>query len=277
MSLVRRWIAECIGPLALRPKGVVAYTMPMNTFSQVPVVVTGGSGALGRAVVSRLLDAGAEVHVPWLEERELEDFPRAGEVALKRVDLAEEEAVIEYYGRFATEHCSPLWASIHLAGGFGMAPATETTKAEFERLFTMNAMTCFLCSREAIRAIRRGDASAAPMVIAGSSRGPRGGRIVNVGARPAVVPVPGMIAYSVSKAAVASLTQHLAEELRPANILINAVLPGIMDTPANRAAMPVAEHARWSKVEEVAESIVWLASTANALTSGALIPVYGAA
>ncbi len=248
----------------------------MNSFAQVPVVVTGGAGALGRAVVSRLLDAGAELHVPWIDERDLEDMPRADELALTRVDLANESAVTEFYARFATERSSPLWASIHLAGGFAMGAATDTSLEEFSRLFTLNATTCFLCCREAIRAIERGN-MISPMISTGTMRRPRGGRIVNVGARTAVVPMSGMIGYSVSKAAVASLTQHLAEEAREDNILINAVLPGVMDTPANRASMPTADHTRWSKVEEVAESIVWLASSANSLTTGALIPVYGAA
>jgi NAD(P)-dependent dehydrogenase (short-subunit alcohol dehydrogenase family) len=86
-----------------------------------------------------------------------------------------------------------------------------------------------------------------------------------------------MIAYSASKAAVASITQSLAEEVKPVGILVNAVLPSVMDTPLNRAAMPKADFGAWPKVEEVAEAICFLVSPANTLTSGAQLPVYGRA
>ena len=102
-----------------------------------------------------------------------------------------------------------------------------------------------------------------------------GGRLVNVGARPAVEPAGGMIAYTTSKAAVTSMTQCLAKELLEESILVNAVLPSIMDTPANRAAMPDADFDAWPSVEAVAETIAWLASPENTLTTGALVPVYG--
>jgi NAD(P)-dependent dehydrogenase (short-subunit alcohol dehydrogenase family) len=104
-----------------------------------------------------------------------------------------------------------------------------------------------------------------------------GGRIVNVSSRPALVPTGGMIAYTTAKAAVSSITQCLAEEVKPDGILVNAVVPSIMDTPANRAAMPKADFSKWPKVEEVAAAILFLASGENALTSGALVPVYGKA
>jgi NAD(P)-dependent dehydrogenase (short-subunit alcohol dehydrogenase family) len=102
-----------------------------------------------------------------------------------------------------------------------------------------------------------------------------GGRIVNVAARPAVAPVAGLAAYAASKAAVTNLTLTLSEELAAERIWVNAVLPSTMDTPANRAAMPKADHARWPKVAEVAATIVFLASPQNHVTRGALAPVYG--
>jgi NAD(P)-dependent dehydrogenase (short-subunit alcohol dehydrogenase family) len=205
------------------------------------VVVTGGKGALGGAVVTLLEARGAIVHVP----------------DIATVDLSDEAAATAYYAALP-----PLWASIQLAGGFTMAPLTETSLADFEKQWRMNTVTCFLACREAVRSIRR----------AGG-----GGRLVNVAARPVLVPAPGMTAYVASKAGVAAITQALATELLPESILVNAVLPSLMDTPANRAAMPTADHAAWPKPAEVAEAIAFLASPDNALTSGALVPVYGRA
>jgi NAD(P)-dependent dehydrogenase (short-subunit alcohol dehydrogenase family) len=222
-------------------------------------VVTGGTGALGLAVVDRLIAQGARAHVPWIDQREFDRVPRHPDVTLSRVDLADEQAVRSFYRSLGA-----LWGSIHVAGGFAMAPLAETSRAEFERLFTLNAVTSFLCCREAVEAIRRAPAG-------------RGGRLVNVGARPAVHPAGGMVAYSVAKAGVVALTQAVAEEVRAEGILVNAVLPSIMDTPSNRAAMPGADHASWPKVTEVAEAIAWLASPSNTLTSGAAVPVFGRA
>jgi NAD(P)-dependent dehydrogenase (short-subunit alcohol dehydrogenase family) len=104
-----------------------------------------------------------------------------------------------------------------------------------------------------------------------------GGRIVNVAARPGLEwrSGAGMVAYAASKAAVAAMTAALAEEVAKDGILVNAVAPSIMDTPSNRQAMPKADYAAWPKVEEVAATIKFLASPQNAVTRGAIVPVYG--
>ena len=226
------------------------------------IVVTGGSGALGAAVLEALLARGATCHVPCVEPQVPAHFALASHErvrAVAGVDLASEDSTRAFYAALPS-----LWGSIHLAGGFAMQPLAETSLADFDRMMRMNAVTCFLCCRESVRAMR-------------STAGGRGGRIVNVAARPAVVPTAGMIAYSAAKAAVTSLTQSLAEEVKSEGILVNAVLPSVMDTPANRAAMPGADFAAWPKVEEVAEAIAFMVSPANSLTTGALIPVYGRA
>jgi NAD(P)-dependent dehydrogenase (short-subunit alcohol dehydrogenase family) len=126
-----------------------------------------------------------------------------------------------------------------------------------------NLIACFLCCRAAVRAMR----------INGI------GRIVNVAARPALEPRSGagMAAYTVAKAGVAALTVALAEEVAKGGILVNAVAPSIMDTPANRKAMPKADFAAWPKVDEVAATILFLASPENTVTRGAIVPVYGKA
>jgi NAD(P)-dependent dehydrogenase (short-subunit alcohol dehydrogenase family) len=225
------------------------------------VVVTGGTGALGSAMVGRLLAAGAVVSVPCHKPEELKRFPYGTDErvhVVQGVDMTEEASVEQFYRKAADGLA--LWASIHVAGGFAMKALAETSRDEFLAQFSMNALTCFLCCREAVKAM-----------------GTKGGRIVNVAARPGVIPElgAGMVAYTASKAAVAAMTQALAAEVAKDGILVNAVVPSIMDTHANRAAMPKADHAAWPKVEEVAETIVFLASPGNAVTRGALVPVYG--
>lgn len=224
------------------------------------IVVTGGAGALGRAVVVRLVAAGATVHVPVRGAGEADALADSGHeriVAVPGVDLADADGVATFY-----ERIGPLWASIHVAGGFGMAKIADTAPEDFARLMETNARTCFLCCRAAVAAMRR----------AGG-----GGRIVNVAARPALEPRSGsgMVAYTASKAAVAALTAALAQEVIGDGILVNAVAPSIIDTPANREAMPGAKHEAWPKPDEIAATIVHLASPANAVTRGAVIPVYG--
>lgn len=219
------------------------------------VVVTGGTGALGAAVVEALLARGMTVHLPIHEPALPEHLPWRDRVqATPRVSLEDEGAVARYYAALPS-----LWASVHLVGGFGMAPVTETSLADFEKQWRLNTVTCFLACREAVRAMKNG------------------GRIVNVAARPAVQPTAGMIAYATAKAGVAALTQALAAEVLSQGILVNAVLPSIIDSAANRASMPQADHAAWPKPAQLAETIAFLASEQNALTTGTLIPVYGRA
>jgi NAD(P)-dependent dehydrogenase (short-subunit alcohol dehydrogenase family) len=155
-----------------------------------------------------------------------------------------------------------LWGSIHIAGGFAMAPIAETDRAAFMNQIETNLLSCFLASREAVAAIRRTG---------------QGGRIVNVTARPGIEPRHGasMTAYASSKAAVAAFTQALAAELIHEHILVNAVAPGTLDTPANRTAMPKADPAKWPQPDEVAATILYLASPDNRITSGGIVPVYG--
>jgi NAD(P)-dependent dehydrogenase (short-subunit alcohol dehydrogenase family) len=227
-------------------------------FSDRHVVVTGGTGALGTAVVSAFLQAGAVCHVPYIDEGEaarfaLRDHERISLIA--KAELTEESAVARIYAGVPR-----LWASIHLAGGFAMSPVKTTSKSDLMNQLDMNFLTAFLCCAAAVRA------------MSGA-----GGRIVNVATRPALEwrLGAGMAAYAASKAAVAALTVALAEEVVKEDILVNAVAPSTMDTPANRKAMPNADHAAWAKVEDVAATILFLASPENRVTCGAVVPVYG--
>lgn len=236
----------------------------MLEFEGLDVVVTGGTGALGTALVAILLERGAHCHVPAMDDADAQrwSLTKDPRVTVRAgFDLSNETDVERFYAALPG-----LWASIHVAGTYVGGPILETTPVAARKLLATNAMTAFLCSREAVRRIRSGAEPEGP---------PPGGRIVNVAARPALVPTAGVTAYAMSKAAVAALTLSLAEELREEAIWVNAVVPSTMDTPANRAAMPNANHAQWPKVADVAETIAFLASPKNASTRGALVPVYG--
>jgi NAD(P)-dependent dehydrogenase (short-subunit alcohol dehydrogenase family) len=222
------------------------------------VVVTGGAGALGTAVVARLIEAGALCHVPCLNEAEAARFRLRDHKQVTVTvtgSLADETAIEKFYGEITT-----LWASIHTVGGFAASPLRQTDLTTIRQQLEMNLLSCILCCRAAVCGMAAG-----------------GGRIVNVAARPALEwrSGAGMTAYAASKAGVAALTAALAEEVAKDGILVNAVAPSIMDTPANRQAMPKADHALWPKVDEVAATIAFLASPENRVTRGAIVPVYG--
>lgn len=208
------------------------------SFSGQHVVITGAYGGLGPAVFEVLQAAGAVCHAPTRQE----------------VDLADEAAVTRYYAALPG-----LWASVHVAGGFSMAPVTETTLADFTSQWRINTVTAFLACREAVRRMR--------------AAGRAGGRIVNVASRVVLDPPGGRIAYVAAKSALATLTRDLAAETQVDRILVNAVLPGTIDTPANRAAMPTADFSQWTPPAAIARTIAWLASAENDTVTGGLIPV----
>jgi NAD(P)-dependent dehydrogenase (short-subunit alcohol dehydrogenase family) len=192
--------------------------------------------------------------VPYIVEAEAQRFAHRDKVRLIEVpDLADEASVDLVY-----KNVTP-WASIHIAGGFAMGKVADTDKAALMAQLDTNLISCFLCCRAAVNAMKGG------------------GRIVNVAARPGLEwrSGAGMAAYTVAKAGVAALTAALAEEVAKDGILVNAVAPSVMDTPANRKAMPKADFAAWPKVDEVAATILFLASPENKVTRGAIVPVYG--
>jgi NAD(P)-dependent dehydrogenase (short-subunit alcohol dehydrogenase family) len=218
------------------------------------VVVTGASGALGGALVEVLAAAGARLHLPVRSKGPRQ--PAEAEISVvEGVDLTNEASVTAFFSA-----CPPLWASVHVAGGFAEVPLLSASLTAFRGMLDLNLTTAFLWCREAARNMTG-----------------RGGRLVNVGARSAQAPTGGSIGYTVAKAGVAAMTLALADELAGdafgAGIRVNAVLPATIDTPANRAAMPDADPARWRKPAEIALTIAWLISPANTATSGGLVPV----
>jgi NAD(P)-dependent dehydrogenase (short-subunit alcohol dehydrogenase family) len=234
--------------------GFATFLYVLESLKSRRVVVTGSTGELGRGVAVALLECGAVCHLPVRSAASLDPQLKQAHVT-EGVDLGDEARVSRFY-----DEVPELWASIHCAGGFAFTPIATASVEDLERMLAINARTAFLCSREAARRMRGG------------------GRIVNVIARQALDPRRGaqMIPYAMSKAAVAALTVALSEELVANGILVNAVAPSIIDTPANRAAMPKEDFTRWVKVPDLAETILAFAAP-SCHASGTLAPVYGQA
>jgi NAD(P)-dependent dehydrogenase (short-subunit alcohol dehydrogenase family) len=226
-------------------------------------IVTGGTGGLGSAVVARLLDDGWRVVVPWIVEHELERVPARDGLVLVQADLFDVDAVgsvVSLAAEGAPE--APLRGVVNLVGGFAMGGRVhETPIEEFEKQFRLNLRPAYLVVAAAVP----------PLLGAG------GGSIVCVGTRAALQPFSGAAGYISSKAAVIAFAQAVAAEYKNDGIRCNAILPSVIDTPANRASMPNADHERWVEPAEIAGVIGHLLSDASRPTSGAAIPVYGRA
>ena len=226
-------------------------------------IVTGGTGGLGSAVVARLLDDGWRVVVPWIVERELERVQEREGLELVQADLFEPEAVASVVSVAADSSPeAPLRGVVNLVGGFAMGGRVhETAIEEFEKQFRLNLRPAYLVV-----------AAAVPhLLVAG------GGSIVCVGTRAAVQPFSGAAGYISSKAAVIAFAQAVAAEYKNDGIRCNAILPSVIDTPANRASMPKADFDKWVKPAEIAGVIAHLLSDDSRPTSGAAVPVYGRA
>jgi NAD(P)-dependent dehydrogenase (short-subunit alcohol dehydrogenase family) len=225
----------------------------MTQLADRAIVVTGAFGALGAAVVARLAAAGARL--ACLDRADATPGPG---LRLGGVDLADEAACRAALSRVAAE-LGPLSGLVNVAGGFDMGALAETGPALWDRMYQANLRTALAATHAAL-----------PHFAAS------GGRIVNIGAAAAARAGAAMGAYAASKSGVARLTESLAEELRPRRIAVNAVLPTIIDTPANRAAMPDADPSGWAAPADIAEVIVFLLSDQARAVSGALIATPGA-
>ena len=220
-------------------------------------LVTGANGGLGIHVTNALLNADVTVVgvAPHIQQT---DFTHANFTALatglNSLDDAKKAAdsVVSRFGR--------IDILAHLVGGFaGGKSVAETDDATFQRMLDMNLMSTFHILRAVIPHMRKAGA----------------GRIVAIGSRAAEDPGPGVGAYSASKAAVVSLVRTVAAENKNAGITANVILPGTMDTPANRKDMPGADTSQWVQPASVASLILWLAGDAGKDVNGAVIPVYG--
>ena len=225
-------------------------------------IVTGGTGGLGAAVVRRLLDDGWRVVVPWIVQAELERVESRAGLQLIEADLFDAQAVERVTALAAADGQAPLRGLVNLVGGFSVAGRVhETPIEEFESQFRLNLRPTYLMVQAAV-----------PRMLASGS-----GSIVCVGTRAALQPFPGAAGYVSSKAGVIAFANAVATEYKNDGIRCNSILPSVIDTPGNRAAMPNADHDRWVKPEEIAGVIAHLLSDDSRPTSGAAIPVYGRA
>lgn len=238
----------------------------MHDFSGYSIVVTGAAGHLGRATASAFAAAGASVALIGRRPEPLAAVaadiaralpPNAGQVAAFPLDLLDPDAVAATIAAVVARF-GGLRVLVNVAGGFTMGPPLhETGDADWNLMFDLNARTLFHGARAAIPHLADG------------------GAIVNVAALAALHGAARMGPYAAAKAAVVSLTRTLADELKPRGINVNAVLPGIIDTPPNRAAMPDQDPAAWVTPEALARVILFLASADARPITGAAIPVQG--
>jgi len=223
------------------------------------VLVAGGTGALGGAVLADLVEHGYPVAATWVVDRERERIEQSlgDSVQLLQADLMDAAQVQD-----AVDRVDDLGAVVNLVGGYAQAGRVhETDPADFERMLDLNLKPGFLLARAAMpKLIERG-----------------GGAYVGVSARAALRPFAGASGYITGKAGVIAFVQALAAEYRDDGIRANAVLPSTIDTPANRQQMPNADHSKWVPPEQIARVIRFLVSDDSAPTSGAAIPVYGKA
>ena len=227
-------------------------------------LVAGGTGALGTAVTTVLLERGEQVCVPWFTESAAEELRslhaeavRDGRLRLSQCDVSDMDQVAALLDVLRADW-GPLWLACSLVGGW--AGGTDVDELHdlsvLDRMLRLNVRTATAVAAEGLRHM-----------------GPAGGRIVVVGSKTAAVPAAGQAAYSAAKAAVLSLVGTLAKELGGSGRTANAIVPDIIDTPANRKSMPDADTAKWLPPRAVANVVAWLGSADSQAVNGAAIPL----
>ena len=245
-----------------------------NRFLGKSVLVAGGTGGLGRAVSLAFLNEGAAVHVTYRSEEEFSSLQSAAGQSTQssglkeapvlfkvdplyghRADLTNEQQAITLLEKFAR-----LDVLINTIGAYaGGTPLWKTGLDVYDRMMSANVRPGFVLARAVV-----------PLMLAQKS-----GVIINISSRAAVDHAAGASAYAASKAAAVAMMDSLAADLHGTGVRVNTVLPSIIDTPANRAAMPDADFSKWPKPEEIANVILLLAGDESRLIHGASIPVYG--
>lgn len=231
-------------------------------------IITGGTGALGRAVADHFSNNGAKLAVPWIVEPEIPLFKQRlgarctdSHVMLAKVDLGSETEVAKFVDE-AAKKFGRIDILINLVGGFwGFKTVADTSLAEWQAMFDLNLKPTFLCCRAVVPIMQKN----------------KYGRIVSVSSRTGLTGAGEFAAYAIAKGAIKTFTASLAEEVLNDNVLVNAIAPSTIDTEANRTAMPKAKHENWVKPEDIAKTLAFLCSDQNQVTSGVVLPVYGRA
>jgi len=229
-------------------------------------LISGGTGALGRAVTAAFAEAGATVAVTYIVDSEVPECksclgPRAGAVTFLKADVTR-EGEVQQLVQTLVQRLGRIDILLNLVGGYvGDLPVTDLSEVTWDQMLTMNLKSAFLCCKHVVPIMKRGG----------------GGRIVNISSRAAIKVFPGISAYAAAKAGLLAFTETLASEVLQDGITVNAILPSVIDTPANRKAMPQADPSPWVKPEEIARVLIFLSSQPAKEISGAAIPVYGRA
>jgi len=221
------------------------------------VVITGGQGNLGRAVAHAFQAAGCRLalidHGAVPQTGESDRYLSVGEIDLTQWAHAERamQIIVARYGR--------IDVLVNIAGGFLWQTLAEGELAGWDQMYDINLKTAVAASKAALPSILKSDA----------------GRIINIGAGAAAKAAAGMGAYAAAKSGVLRLTESLSEEVKDRGVTVNAILPGTIDTPQNRKAMPKADTSRWVVPEAIADVVVFLASDGARAVTGAAVPVFG--
>jgi NAD(P)-dependent dehydrogenase (short-subunit alcohol dehydrogenase family) len=231
-------------------------------FTDKTVLVAGGTGGLGRAVSLAFLAEGAKVVVTYREQKELESLRRAANgssIEGYPVDVTDEAAVLQLVDELIGQH-GRLNVLVNAAGGYaGGVNLWEQQTRVFDQMLALNLRSAYVLSRAVI-----------PVMLQ-----QKRGAIVNVAAKAALDHGARASAYAASKAAAVALMDSLAAEVKGTGVRVNSILPSIIDTEANRKAMPGADFAKWPKPDEIARVILFLCSDDAKLINGASVPVYG--
>lgn len=224
------------------------------------IIITGGTGGLGRSVSAAALAKGARLTLPYRQESARETLKsQLSSADLERVNFVSADLLDEATVISLIDSQPRLDAVIHLVGGFSMGDTPDFSYADWRKELDLNLNTTFLICKHSMRKMLSQDY----------------GRIVTIGSRGAEQPGAKLAAYCASKAGVVALTKTIAEETKGTGVTANAVLPSIIDTPTNRAAMGDAQAQQWVKPESLAEVVCFLASEAAKDIRGATVPVYG--
>jgi len=235
-----------------------------SRFAGKSVLVAGGTGGLGRAVTQAFLEEGAKVVVTYLGQQEFDALKsaagaNASSLEGHRVDVTDESAVNQLIAGILARHSS-LDALVNTVGGYaGGVKLWQLDTKTFDQMLALNLRVGFLLAR-----------AAAPAMLKQGR-----GAIVNIASQAAVNHAAGAAAYAASKAAAVAMMDSLAEDLKGTGVRVNSILPSIIDTEANRKAMPHADFAKWPKPEDIARVILFLSSDDAKLIHGASVPVYG--